>query len=76
MGKFEREMRRLRWLHPFLWWRVCREMALENKLYEAIAETLKAYDIPDERGQEGEDEPSYAVLMAVMLVLRREKVKV
>lgn len=75
MGKFEREVRRFRWLHPFIWRRVRREVELEDRIYRAVAGVLKAHGIPDERGPEYEDEPSYDLMVAVMRVLRREKVK-
>lgn len=75
MGKFEREVRRFRWLHPFLWWKVSRELEVEQRIYRAVAGVLKAHGIPDERGPEYEDEPSYDLMVAVMRVLRREKVK-
>ena len=66
---------RFKWRHPFVWRRVKRETAIEGRIYNAIAGTLKAHDIPDERGENYEDEPSYDLMVAVMQVLRREKVK-
>jgi len=49
---------------------------LEGRLYDAIAGTLKMHQIPDERGPRYEDEPSYDIMVAVMRVLRREKIKI
>lgn len=75
MGLFEKEVRRFKWRHPFIWRRVRREAELEGRIYKAVAGVLKAHGIPDERGPQYEDEPSYDLMVAVMRVLRREKVK-
>lgn len=73
--KFRTEVGRFKWRHPIIWRRAKRENALEGRIYDAIAGTLKMHGIPDERGDNYEDEPSYDLMVAVMRVLRREKVK-
>jgi hypothetical protein len=75
MGLFDTEIRKFKWRHPFIWRRVRREVELEDRIYRAVAGVLKAHGIPDERGPQYEDEPSYDLMVAVMRVLRREKVK-
>lgn len=75
MGVFDTEIKRVKWRHPLVWRRVKRELDVEARLYNAIAGTLKMHGIPDERGPGYEDEPSYDLMVAVMRVLRREKVK-
>lgn len=69
-------IQRFKWRHPFIWRRAKRENVLEGRLYDAIAGTLKMHQIPDERGPRYEDEPSYDIMVAVMRVLRREKIKI
>lgn len=73
--KFDTEVKRFKRWHPFVWRRVRREMEIEARLYTAIAGTLKAHGIRDERGANYEDEPSYDLMVAVMRVLQRENVK-
>lgn len=73
--KFSTEVRIFKLRYPFIWRRAQREAKLESRLYKAIAGTLKAHGIPDECGVNYEDEPSYDLMVAVMQVLRREKVK-
>jgi hypothetical protein len=73
--KFNTEIRWFKWRHPFIWRRVKREVDVEERLYNAIAGTLKAHGIHDARGVNYEDEPSYDLMVAVMRVLRRENVK-
>lgn len=72
---FKRQLRMFKWRHPLIWRRAKREMAVGDRIYNAIAGTLKAHKIPDERGPRYEDEPSYDLMVAVMTVLRREKVR-
>lgn len=72
---FRTEVRRFKWRHPIIWRRAKRELELEGRIYNAIAGTLKAHGIPDEQGEHYEDEPSYDLMVAVMRVLKREKVK-
>lgn len=73
---FSSEVSRFKRRHPFVWRRVQREVELEGRLYRALAGVLKAHGIPDERGEGYEDEPSYDLMVAVMRVLRREKVRI
>jgi len=73
---FSSEVRRFKRRHPFVWRRAKREIELEARLYKALAGVLKAHGIPDERGPHYEDEPSYDLMVAVMRVLKREKVKI
>lgn len=73
--KFQTEVSRFKLRHPIVWRRVQRELKVEARLYNAIAGTLKAHGIRDERGDNYEDEPSYDLMVAVMRVLRREKIK-
>jgi hypothetical protein len=73
--KFSTELHLFKWRHPLLWRRCKREVAVEGRIYKAIAGTLKMHGIPDEQGPNYEDEPSYDLMVAVMRVLRREKVK-
>jgi hypothetical protein len=75
MGVFDTEINRFKWRHPFVWRRAKRELEVESRVYRAVAGVLKAHGIPDERGGQYEDEPSYDIMVAVMRVLRREKVK-
>jgi hypothetical protein len=74
-GVFGRDVRRFKWRHPLIWRRAKREHALEERIYNALAGVLKAHSIPDEQGEHYEDEPSYDLMVAVMRVLKREKVK-
>jgi hypothetical protein len=75
VGVFDTEIRRFKWRHPFVWRRAKRELEVEARIYKAVAGVLKAHGIPDETGENYEDEPSYDLMVAVMRVLRREKVK-
>lgn len=73
---FSSEVRWFKFRHPLVWRRAVRENRLEGKIYDAIAETLRVLEIPDERGESYADEPSYDLMVAVMHVLRQEKVRV
>ncbi len=73
--KFETETRWFKRRHPFVWRRVEREIKVQSRLYNAIAGTLKAHGIHDERGANHEDEPSYDLMVAVLRVLKRENIK-
>jgi len=75
MDFFESSLKRFKWRHPLVWRRAKRELAVEGRIYDAVAGVLKSYGIPDEGSEPGEDEPSYTLMVAVMRVLRREKVK-
>lgn len=60
-------------LHPIAWRKAKKDLELEDRLYRAIAGTLKAHGIKDEHGPDYEDEPSYDLMVAVMQVLRRRR---
>lgn len=75
MGLFSSEIQRFKWRHPIIWRRAKRELDIEGRIYDAVAGVLKSYGIPDKGSEPGEDEPSYTLMVAVMRVLRREKVK-
>ncbi len=75
MTTFRSEVRKFKWRHPIVWRQAKRELDLESRIYKAVAGVLKSHDIPDDRGLNYEDEPSYDLMVAVMRVLRREGVK-
>lgn len=75
MSDVDTKIKKFKRRHPFVWRRIQREIEIQSRIYNAIAGTLKAHRIPDERGPRYEDEPSYDLMVAVMRVLRRENVK-
>jgi hypothetical protein len=75
VNEFRKDVRQFKWRHPLVWRRAKRELEVEARVYRAMAGVLKAHGIADQRGPGYEDEPSYDLLVAVMRVLRREKVK-